>query len=68
MIHIIPKMLYKHYKGGVYKVIHEAKHTETNEILIIYYNISNPNKIWARPKCMFFEMIDDTTHRFTPLL
>ena len=31
--------LYKHYKGGTYKVMNLAKHTETDEILVIYQSI-----------------------------
>lgn len=36
-IKIYPKIesLYKHYKGGLYKVLTLSKHTETNETLVI---------------------------------
>ena len=49
---------YKHFKGGIYKVIAIAKHTETEEDLVIYINISN-GKIWARPYEMFNDLLDN---------
>lgn len=50
----------QHYKGGYYKILfYGAKHTETEEPLVIYRSIEYPEheykdvKIWARPKPMF---------------
>ncbi|MBL4968912.1 DUF1653 domain-containing protein [Bacillus halotolerans] len=43
---------FKHYKGGLYKVIGEAIHTETEEKLVTYENMDGI--LWARPKDMFF--------------
>lgn len=40
--------VYKHYKGGDYKVLTLAKHTETDEILVIYKSIQF-GSIYARP-------------------
>ena len=48
---------YKHYKGNVYKIIGEAKHSETLEDLIIYEDLSDTTKVWVRPKEMFFETV-----------
>lgn len=48
---------YKHYKGNVYEIIGLAKHSETMEELVIYRSIDDNQKIWARPKAMFFENI-----------
>jgi hypothetical protein len=31
-----PNKLYRHYKGGLYKVLFLSKHTETGEILVNY--------------------------------
>jgi hypothetical protein len=53
--------IYKHYKGGLYRVLHIAKHTETNESLVIYRRISPvvvDGKVWARPERMFEEIIN----------
>lgn len=46
---------YRHYKGGEYEVIDEAKHTETGERLVVYRQTDDPTKLWARPYDMFFE-------------
>jgi hypothetical protein len=34
-----PGKFYRHYKGGLYKVLHLAKHTENEEILVIYQSL-----------------------------
>lgn len=47
--------LYQHYKGAYYLALFTATHSETGEELVIYYNIENKEKVWARPKDMFFE-------------
>jgi hypothetical protein len=28
--------LYQHYKGGIYEVLHLAKHSETDETMVVY--------------------------------
>jgi hypothetical protein len=38
------------------KVLSEAKHSETEEPLVIYMHLED-NVIWARPKNMFLENI-----------
>ncbi|WP_326969127.1 DUF1653 domain-containing protein [Bacillus atrophaeus] len=43
---------FKHYKGGLYKVIGEVIHTETEEKLVTYEDMYGI--LWARPKDMFF--------------
>ena len=46
---------YRHFKGNVYQVIAIAKHTETNEDLVVY---SCDDKIWSRPYDMFISPVD----------
>ena len=47
-----PNQTYRHYKGGLYKVLFLSKHTETGEILVNYQSIlfgsyfSRPLKDW----------------------
>ncbi|AWD89935.1 DUF1653 domain-containing protein [Bacillus sp. EKM601B] len=43
---------FRHYKGGLYKVIGEVIHTETEEKLVTYED--QYGVLWARPKEMFF--------------
>lgn len=52
--------LYKHRKGGIYKVIGIAIHTERKEALVVYQDIED-GFVWARPIEMF------TDGRFVPV-
>lgn len=54
----IKKAFYRHYKGNVYKVIDFAIHSETMEELVIYQDVMNADKIWARPASMWNEMVN----------
>ena len=45
---------YRHYKGGEYEVIGVARHSETDEPLVIYRPLYNATGWWARPHAMFF--------------
>ena len=54
--------IYEHYKGGTYKLIGEAVHSETLEPLIIYeqlYKTKDYPKgtLWVRPKLHFEGMV-----------
>jgi hypothetical protein len=64
--------IYKHYKGGRYKIIGIAKHSETLEEFVVYEALyDNPeSKLWIRPVEEFFEsvMIDGkSVERFKKL-
>lgn len=50
--------VYHHFKGNYYKVIALAKHTETNENLVIYTALSDGRKTYARPYGMFMSKVD----------
>ena len=56
---------YKHYKGNIYKIISFAKHSETNEDMIVYQSTKD-GATWVRPKKMWNEIVDNNgTLRFT---
>ena len=48
---------YRHYKGGLYEVISLARHTETEESLVIYKSI-HFGSVHARPLTMWFDIIE----------
>lgn len=50
--------VYKHFKENEYKVLCIAMHTETNEDMVIYQNIHDESKIYARPYDMFNSFVD----------
>ncbi|WP_026209825.1 DUF1653 domain-containing protein [Cytophaga aurantiaca] len=61
------KGIYKHYKGNEYEVVGVAKHSETEEELIVYFAVKNPEQLWVRPLEMFNEEIElngDKVKRF----
>lgn len=49
---------YQHFKGSYYQVLNIARHSETEEYLVIYHPLKTPNDIWARPLSMFNETIE----------
>lgn len=49
--------VYKHYKGGTYRVLTLAKHTENNEVLIICQSLEF-GSIHARPLELWFEVVE----------
>jgi len=44
---------YRHSKGGVYRLLGEATHTETKEALVVYAD--QADRLWARPRPMFVD-------------
>jgi len=48
---------YQHFKGSYYQVLHLARHSETEEYLVVYHPFDNKNDIWVRPVEMFNETI-----------
>ncbi len=55
---VIKKGVYKHFKGGRYKVLGAARHSETLEKLVIYQKLDDKNELWARPLEMFLEEVE----------
>lgn len=49
---------YRHYKGKFYRVIGLARHSETEEELVLYQPLYGERGLWVRPKAMFFELIE----------
>lgn len=49
---------YRHYKGKEYEVIGFAKHSETEEKLVLYIALYDDNQMWARPYDMFMETVE----------
>lgn len=58
MSNLIHPGLYIHYKGNMYQVIGTAKHSETQEDLVVYFPTKSPEQLWVRPLAMFLEYID----------
>lgn len=50
-----PPGRYRHYKGGEYEVLGVARHSETDEELVVYRPLYGDRRLWVRPKAMFCE-------------
>ena len=48
---------YRHYKGNEYEVIGIARHSETEEELVVYRKLYGDHSLWVRPRGMFLESI-----------
>jgi hypothetical protein len=44
---------YRHFKGGLYEVLGVARHSETEEELVVYRPLYGDGGLWVRPKAMF---------------
>jgi hypothetical protein len=49
--------LYRHYKGHHYRVICLARHTETEEVMVVYGALYGDYGVWVRPREMFVETV-----------
>ena len=49
--------VYRHYKGPEYQVYGVAKHSETEEQLVVYRPLYGESNLWVRPLSMFVESV-----------
>lgn len=54
---VLPPGRYRHYKGGEYEVIGVARHSESEEQLVVYRCLYDNNSLWVRPLQMFIEKV-----------
>ena len=59
---------YRHFKGNEYEVLYLAKHSETQEEMVVYKALYGDGGVWVRPSSMWneiFERDGKTFQRFT---
>jgi hypothetical protein len=49
--------LYRHYKGGMYRVLGLVRHSETLEVMVLYQALYGTRGQWVRPRAMFLETV-----------
>lgn len=49
---------YRHFKGGEYEVLHIARHSETEEPLVVYRALYGDGGVWVRPLSMWNESVE----------
>ena len=64
----IPLGIYRHFKGNRYQVVDLARHSETEEWMVVYRALYGERGLWVRPASMWLETIErdgQTFQRFT---
>lgn len=59
--------LYRHYKGPEYRVLGVARHSETEQQMVVYQALYGDYGLWVRPLEMFCESVEvdgETVPRF----
>ena len=56
-MHSIPLGRYRHYKGRDYSVVGFARHSETEEVMVLYVPLYGEGGYWVRPLTMFTENV-----------
>lgn len=55
---------YRHFKGGEYEVLGVARHSETEEELVVYRALYGAGGLWVRPVSMWTETVERDGKRF----
>lgn len=50
--------VYRHFKGNEYRVLCVAKHSETEELMVVYQALYGERGIWVRPAAMWNETVE----------
>ncbi len=53
----LPPGRYLHFKGNEYEVLGVARHSETQEELVVYRPLYGDGGLWVRPLAMFTEVV-----------
>ena len=59
---------YRHFKGNEYEVLFTARHSETEEEMVVYRALYGEGGLWVRPASMWNETVErngETFRRFT---
>ena len=62
-------MKYKHFNGGIYEIVCEAKLEPDPDVIMIVYKAAD-GSIWTRRKDVFFEKVEHEGNmvlRFAPI-
>lgn len=50
--------IYRHFKGNEYEVLFLARHSETEEEMVVYHALYGEGGIWVRPASMWNETVE----------
>lgn len=54
---------YRHFKGREYRVIGMARHSETEEWMVVYQPLYGEGGFWVRPAAMWSEEVEREDYR-----
>lgn len=49
---------YRHFKGNEYEVLYLARHSETEEWMVVYKALYGDGGVWVRPAAMWTEQVE----------
>ena len=50
--------IWRHFKGNRYQVIGLARHSESEELMVVYRALYGDGELWVRPASMWLETIE----------
>jgi hypothetical protein len=59
---------FRHFKGGLYRFVHTAFDSETQERMVLYQALYGEKAYWVRPEKMFFEKVTRDGRTFNRFL
>lgn len=57
--------LWRHYKGGIYRVLHAARDADTGEPVVVYMDIGT-GQVYVRPQSVWSEFVTDARGNHGP--
>lgn len=61
--------IYRHFKGGRYEVVGIARHSESEDAMVVYRALYGEGGLWVRPLTLWNETVERDGHlgpRFVP--
>ena len=55
---------YRHFKGNEYEVLFLARHSETEEEMVVYRALYGERGVWVRPASMWNETVERDGKRY----
>lgn len=57
-VRLLPPGRYRHFKGKDYELLFIARHSETEEPMVVYRALYGERGLWVRPAAMWAETVE----------